>query len=250
MSLYLSRFVLGARAPLIGLKSLISGPKIFWLALVPAFVSSGFFVFGLVFGLRHVSEWLTLATPAGEDFLGTILHWTLTVMGYVFFVVTLLLVVFVVSKIIVVPFNSLISERVLRYYGCLDDKPLRFVIWIKRSVKMIMWILMQAAFFLVLSIGLFALSFVPIVNLVVVFIGFLVVAFDCSDYAMDLAELDFKQKLVLMKRRLPEFCGFATVIGLTFMIPFLNFFLLPISVSGASWLVSTFDELWAKQRTT
>ncbi len=244
-----TRFAKGAQAPFVGFKSLFSGPRIFLLALVPALVSSGVFVFGLTFGLGHVSVWLSLLAPLSVGFWGTLLNWSVTFLGYVFFVILLMLSVFVITKIVVIPFNSLIAEKVLKHNGNISDQPFRFALWMQRSIRMALWAVVQVIFFLVLGGGLFVLSFVPVLNLLVAFLGFLVVAFDCADYAMDVAELDFRGKLALMKRRLPEFCGFAAVMGLTFLIPFLNFFLLPVSVSGASWLVGTFDELWAKQRT-
>jgi uncharacterized protein involved in cysteine biosynthesis len=242
-----SRFATGAQAPFVGFKSLYSGPRIFGWAIVPALVSSGLFFLGLSFGWGHVGVWLSLLAPLQTGFWTGAANWLLTGLGYILFVILLMLLVFVVSKIIVVPFNSFIAERVLKHQGVLKEKPFRLNIWMRRSLRMMAVTVVQTFFFVGVGALLVVLSFIPFLNLFVAYIGFIIVSFDCADYAMEIAGLSFKQRFSLVRRRLPEFCGFAAVMGLTFLVPFLNFLLLPISVSGASWLLGTFDEIWDKK---
>ncbi len=248
MSTWGRRFIKGANAPLVGFKSLFSGPKIWMFAIVPAVVSSGLFILGLAFGIGHIPIWVALFAPQAIGFWGSVLNWAILIASYVLFIILTLLTSFVLSKIMVIPFNSIIAEKVLKHHGVLKIEPFDFAIWLKRSTRILILTVIQTLFFLILGSSLFVLSFLPGLNLITAFLGFLIVAFDCADYAMEIADLSLKAKLKLLRRRLPEFSGFAIVLGLTFIVPFLNFLLLPIAVSGASWLVSSFDELWTKQR--
>lgn len=201
-----------------------------------------------MFGWGHMSVWLALLAPLPSGFFMTLLNGIVMIFGYTLFVMLLVLLVFVISKVIVVPFNSYIAEKVLKHYEVIKEQPLHLNIWIRRTLRMMLVTIVQMLFFTILGVLLFVLSFIPVVNILVIYVGFIIVAFDCADYAMEMAELGFKDRIALFKRRWPEFCGFAAVMGLTFLVPFLNFFLLPISVAGASWLLGSFDELWSKNK--
>lgn len=247
MKNFAQRFLLGTRAPVEGVRHLFSGAKVWYLAIVPAFVSTGLFAYGVYTGLAYLPGLIAMIAPTPDGFFSSLAFWFLKVFGAILFFILLIVTVLLVSKIVVIPFNSLIAEKILKHQGIIQEQPFRLQIWLKRSLRMLLITLSQTIFFAFFSLLLFVFSFVPGVGLLVGYLGFLVIAFDCSDYAMELSDFGFKQKLSVFRQRLPEFSGLAVVIGLTFMVPILNFFLLPIAVAGASWLVGGFEELWKKK---
>lgn len=244
-----ARFFVGARAPLVGVQNLWSGPKLLLISLIPAILSTALFIVSFSFGIGHISVWLALYAPAAVGFWGTLFYWTFFIFGYVLYVLLVAILTYLVSQIVLMPINSVIAERVLKFEGVLGDERFEWSRWLNRTGRLLLIMIFQIGFFAVLGILVFILSFLPGLNLLAAFLGFLILSFNCADYAMELADLNLRAKLKLFKSRLPEFCGMAAVLGLTFLIPLLNFFFLPIAVSGASWLLSSFDELWKKQRT-
>ena len=241
------RFLHGAKQPFLAPRYLIAGPRLLLWSIVPIFVSSGLLVYGVIWGFRNLGSILgsiaAHATGAWAPLVNVGVHF----LGLLLFSTLLILLVFLISKIVVIPFNSIIAEKTLQFDGVIKDQRFHFKSWVRRAIRLFIIAVFQAVFFVVLGGVLFVLSLIPLVQMAAWYLGLLVVAFDCADYGMELANLSLRGKLRLVRRRLPEFSGFALVMGLTFLIPLLNFFFLPIAVIGATRLVGTFPELWAHE---
>lgn len=242
MTAFVSRFLAGFMSPIKGLKFVFSGPKVWWLTIIPVVVTTALMIYGLTYGLSQFVGFLdaTIASYVSSAWI----KWTLVFLGYLVYFVLLIFLILIVSRIVLVPFNSAIAEKILKHMGVLKSENIVFSAWVRKSLRLLWISLVQVVFFSVVAIILFLLSFIPVLQLASVAAGLLVVAFDCSDYALELADLGFRQKMGLFKRRLPEFAGLGTMVGLTFTVPLLNFFFLPIAVIGATRLVAGFEELW------
>lgn len=242
MTTFVSRFLTGFMSPIRGLKFIFNGPKVWWLTIIPVVVTTALMIYGLTYGLSQFVGFLdvTIASYVSSAWI----KWILVFLGYLVYFVFLIFLILIVSRVVLVPFNSAIAEKILKHMGVLKSEKIVFTVWMRKSLRLLLISLIQVVFFSVVAIALFLLSLIPVLQLVSISVGLLVVAFDCSDYALELADLSFKQKLDLLKRRLPEFAGLGTMVGLTFTVPFLNFFFLPIAVIGATKLVAGFQELW------
>lgn len=241
-------FFLGARAPIEGIRLLFRVKGVFLLSIVPALVTSGFLVFGIYKGIEVVPMIITgLLGMFGITISGFFLqvaYWLTLFLGGLMYLLLTVASAFVLTKILLVPFNSLIAEKVLRHEGRLRSSNDRLSVWIKKSIVLMGVSVLQTLIFLVIGSVLFVTSFIPVLQVVSGFIGLIIIAFDCSDYSMELAELGIRRKFDLLKSRFLEFSGFGVVVGLTLFVPLLNLLFLPIAVAGASWMISRFDELW------
>jgi uncharacterized protein involved in cysteine biosynthesis len=85
---------------------------------------------------------------------------------------------------------------------------------------------------------LFVFTFIPIFSTLAGICFLMLAAADISDYALEVLELKLSQRVRFFLDHFAVFLGFGMTMGVVFLIPGLNFFLLPASVAGASELVS------------
>ncbi len=248
----MKRFMVGFDSGVYGYKSLFGGARILWLAvipvllsvIVPALIISGAFLTDIVNWPSQIF-FKFFALDGFWKMLANAMFWIINIiLSFLFFGITF----YALVKVFASPFCSLIAEKVLIQEGRLKEESFNLVQWTRRTVKIIMVTIFQIIFFAVLGLLLLILSLLPGLNLFVGFIGVLIISFDCSDYALEFADLSLREKLRLFKDKLPEYLGFSVVVGLTALIPVINFLFLPVCAAGAARLVSQFDELWDPSR--
>ncbi len=158
-----------------------------------------------------------------------------------------------VANLIGWPFNDRLSEAVVGRVreakrGLGDDQP---SLW-REFVRALGGELRKWLSFLPLILGillLWLLAFVlpPIALLVPILwfsLGAWIFAFEYLDYPLDNQRLSFADKRAWLRARRSRVLGFgAAALGLT-MIPFVNFFVMPAAVAGATllWLDETTED--------
>ena len=85
-------------------------------------------------------------------------------------------------------------------------------------------------------------TFIPVVSVFFAFIAFLLIAYDCSDVVFEVKEWNLKARTNFFRKNIWEFSGFAMAIGLTFLVPLLNFILLPGFILGSAYLVESLEK--------
>jgi uncharacterized protein involved in cysteine biosynthesis len=234
----MSEFALGFSAPLHGLRLLISHPRLMRRAVLPFLVGFFFFVFGGIFGfsallgllptgvanLFHFLSLDPLGWPYWLIYYGTlILAWPVAL--FALFYVLLLL-----AKLVASPLFALLAEAVLSERG----KRFQFISWMRSSVRMFGISLLKLIVFGLAGVILFFLSIIPGLGLFTGFGFLLLVAYDVSDSTFEVYEMSFAERMQCVRTHFPFFSGLSLALGLAFLIPGLNFVLLPIAIAGSA----------------
>lgn len=146
----------------------------------------------------------------------------------------------VITNIFAAPFNGLLAEKIQRQAG-LQIPETSIVSVITRTVarefiKLLYFIVMGT----IVAILLFVLSFIPIVNFLVPVLAFIWMAWCLAiqylDYAADNNQQEFKQLRIDAKKPYFSTFGFGSIVAFLMMVPFVNIFIMPAAVAGATLL--------------
>ncbi len=141
------------------------------------------------------------------------------------------------TRLIASPFYGLLAERVLMKQGVLAEGKTSAGHWVLGRFRMTRGAFVKAVLFLIIGLILGLLSFVPGVGLFTAFAFLVLLAYDVVDYALEAMAWKSARRLVFFREHFAVFLGLGTALGLVFLIPGLNFFVLPASVAGGSDLV-------------
>ena len=225
-----------------GTKDLFKIPGLLQWAAVPFLIDVMLLIFGLFWSKGQIPQWrnqLLNYLPGDPNGwlhflispLTSFLLW-IALMGILFYGV------FLLTTIIAAPFNAIIAEKTLAHYQIADNKKFHLNRWLTTSLRMLRISIIKTILFLIVSVILFFLSFIPIINFIAIFATLLIIAFDSMDYSFEMMEMNLSQRFKYFKSHLPEFCGMATVLGGSLLIPGLTFLLLPSAVAGSAWVMS------------
>jgi CysZ protein len=221
---------------------LIFTPQLRWFVLIPVLINLVLFVaitYLLVLQFGAAMDWLLGTLPSWLDFLAWIL-WVvfaalvLVIYGYSFSLIT---------HIIAAPFYGFLAEKTEILVRGQGPAPESFAHMIPRTLGREM---VKLWYFTLRGVGLLilmlALSFVPLVNVMVPVIGFLwgawCMAIQYVDYPADNNQLTFAEtRQRLWKRKLSSF-SLGGLVMLGSMIPLVNIFIMPIAVTAGTlfWL--------------
>lgn len=220
----MQRVLLGFRTYFAGLAFWLKTPSLVRLSLVPLLID------GILFGAGLYSLWRFLPAVLPVIRQPVLYYIAAVVVGAAAFM-AMVIVVFLLAKIIALPFHDALSEKTLRLEGTLAANETSGF-----STRNIFVAVKKLFIFLPLALFLFVMGFVPFIGQVAAFLGLLVLTYDILDYSFDHKRLSLKQRLSFFTQHLPEFTGFALALGLTFLVPLLNFFILPGSIIAGSRL--------------
>ena len=199
----------------------------------------------------------TTATWFATDKISTLITWMLSYLPawleWLSFVLWLLfgalglLIIFytftIVANFVGSPFNSLLSEKLeSELSGSLPPSSGRQSTF--ASIKdALLTELQKLGYLLMWIVPLFLLTFVPIVNLFLPVIWFIfgawMLCIEYMDYPMGNHEIKFPIQREQLRQNRALALGFGTFIMMITAIPVLNFFAMPIAVTGAT-------QLWVK----
>ncbi len=236
----LARFAAGFGAFFRGFGLLGRTPGLWPFAVAPLAIGMTFLVSGLVWAFGHAGAWIG-SWAAGLEFapeaLRTPLYWAAVIFSWPVLLLAVLYVSYLFTKLVGSPFYALLAERSLIALALLEDKPFRFVPWLRVSARMFVVSLLKTLLFAMFGALLFVATWIPGVNLAAAFGFLLIVSFDCADYSFEAMQMGFRDRLRYFREHFAYFCGFAGSLGLVFFVPGFNFFLLPAAVAGGSELV-------------
>jgi uncharacterized protein involved in cysteine biosynthesis len=246
---FAKKFALGFLTPLAGMTLILESHRIRRLAILPFVLTLILFLVGLALGLPFITslvapftKWIVslFSVKATSNFAIT-LSWVLPILIWPALAVSLLYLLVVLTRLFVSPFYSLLSEKVLVVRGVLEPGRFQLFPWMRSNFRMLRVSLAKALAFVVVGLVLTVLSFIPGLGLFTAFGFMMLIAYDVTDYALEALQLGFPQRFDFFKRHFPAFIGLGAALGLVFLIPGLNFFLLPASVVGAAELVRRLD---------
>jgi len=234
-----------------GLK-LITEPVLRRFVIIPFIINLLIFT-GIVWLSSHyldqLMQWITQHLPGW-------LHWLQWLLWLLFGLVGIVVVFYsftTFANLIAAPFNSLLAERVELYltghapptatgwWDILQAIPVALL----RQIKLLIYYLLR-------SVVLWVLMFIPVVHIFAVVAWFLFTAWmaclQYMDYPMDNHHISIIDMRKLLAQKRVSALGFGTMTMLFTMVPVLNFFAMPAAVAGATlFWVEEFKSLGNKE---
>ena len=220
-----------------GLKLVLS-PGLRLFVLLPLGINLILFC-GLIWLAVHQFElWVDAFMPALPEWLGFLSYilWPL-------FVALVVLIVFfsftMIANIIAAPFNGFLSEKVEAVIRGVDESPP--FSWAELAAMVPRTFAREArklGYMLPRMLGLFILSFIPVVNLIAaplwLLFGVWMMAIQYIDYPADNHKLGWNEMLVWLKSKRLRSLSFGGIVYAALLIPGVNLLMMPAAVAGAT----------------
>lgn len=237
-----SEVMLGILASVRGVTIMASNTSIRRLAILPFFITLVIFVVGLAWGLPFVTSfvapttsWILKAlTIRSGSSLYSVLSWVIPVLLWPPFALFLLYMLWIITRLFASPLYSLLAERVLIASGSLKDEKFHMFTWVRVSLRMAIVSIIRTFTFAIVGFLLFVLSFIPGVGIVTSVCFMCIVTSDICDYAFEAMQWKLRRRIDFLRSHFGFVLGFSAMLAVVFLIPGLNFFLLPASVVGAT----------------
>jgi len=221
-----------------GIKLLFTIPGALKWAVVPFVINIILISTSLTYVLTSLDDQINpliqsmLGDPTGILF--TIISKVVIFLAGLVSIVLVFYIGFLISTVIASPFNSILAEKTLDYLNSSGVKPINFSNWVKITIRQLSVSILRALVFAFIGIFIFVFSFIPLLNILGAFGAFLIVAFDCFDYSMEIKMMNLKKRLTYFRTNFTVFAGMALILVLTLMVPGLTLLLLPCAVVGAA----------------
>ncbi|WP_461037519.1 EI24 domain-containing protein [Streptomyces mayteni] len=235
-------FAVGLRCLAQGQRWVFGRPRWLLFGLVPALIALVIYVGALVALALFAGDVAVWATPFADDWddpwqplvrVGFAL--LLVAAGLMLAVLTFTAVTLIIGD----PFYQSLGEKVEETEGGAPAGPGRSLwqdirVSISDSLRVLLWVLL-------FTVPLFVLGFVPVIGQTVIpAIGFAVSGFfltvELTSAALDRRGLPLRERIRLLRRRLPAALGFGVPLILLFLIPLGAVLLMPGAVAGATLL--------------
>lgn len=242
----IKRYIEGFNFLFKGTRSLFKIPGVLIWSMIPFIIVGLLLYFGLSAGLDQVEVY---AQSAVEKIISPesgiwfkIVFYPLYFIFVICFTALFSYLLFLITSLVASPFNAVVAEKVLIHQGVIPDRKLTMAVWISISLKMFWVSLIRTVLFVFIGLFIFISSFLPGINLLAAFAGFLIIAFDCMDYSMEARTWTLRERFKYFKKNFMEFSGMASVLGLTLMVPGLTLIMLPSSVIGAALIMESTEK--------
>lgn len=231
------KFSLGIKSLFVGFSYIKKHRDIKKLSLIPFGIDVLLLFVALGLSFSYIPELVAQFIPAATGFWMETFGIIVKIISSLLALSVFFLLLMIVANIICIPFFALLAEKVLLIDNFLPQKKLNTKEWIRFNISMLKVGLLKSVVLLFVAVFCFVLSFIPVLSLLASYVGFIIISFDCTDYALELKELGLKERFEFLKKHLAFYMGSGLVIGLSCFIPGLNFLLLPIFVIGGSQAV-------------
>ncbi len=229
-----------------GMKLLFEIPGALKWAIFPFLINLALIAGTITFVMSEMPGWIgagvsfLLGDPTG--FFYGLLYKALLFLASLLSVVLTFYIGFLLSTIIAAPFNSILAEKTLDHCNSQSVKAMGFKDWLRITMKQLGVSLIRALLFAIVGLMIFIFSFIPLLNLIGAFVAFLIVAFDCIDYSMEIKLMTLKERLTYFRQHFSVFTGMAIMLGLTLMVPGLTLLLLPCAIIGAAEVMAKIEK--------
>lgn len=192
--------------------------------------------------MNYLTGWLPSWMP---DFIRTVLEWILWPLFAILILIAVYYTFTIIANLIAAPFNSILAERVeqkLKGLPITEQKGFKAMMAtlgktmgseVRKVVYMLKWVPL-----------LLLISVIPVINFISPFAwaiyGAWMLSLQYTDFAMGNHQLFIKQELPLLRKNRSMALGFGGVLTVLMMIPFVNFFVMPVGVAGGTryWVES------------
>ncbi|MGE0762841.1 MAG: EI24 domain-containing protein [Bdellovibrionales bacterium] len=235
-----SRFFYGMSLLGRGWRQLKREPSLWLWISIPWLLDLTVLFAGWTTGLGLLQGWIAavIAKWAAGGWLFDLLYYPLVVIFGLGFVVVWLVAVVSIATVIAAPFNALLAEKSLQRLGVQTVQFAGVGAWVMHALKMIFISLCKAVIFGMAGVLLFAVSFLPGLNLVAAYFSMCLFSADVFDYSFEAQGLGFRQRLQRWGTLKAEIFGQGVTLSLTSLIPGLTVLALPVAVVGATTLIA------------
>lgn len=250
---FIQRFSTGFAVFLDSFGILRNSKKVFYLSLIPffisvilAFVGFGWFYFQLSgVGAELIDQWMINFNDWLQSynltFLTSILTYlvgfvkvTLIVIMYLLLIPLIGVLILLCASILSIPANSFIAEEVLKQTGAYSPPKESLKAYTFRTLNLLRISLVKGLVLLLVALMILVVSILPIFSIPAVFLAVLIFAFDCVDYSLEVLNYNVRGRFKYLTNHFPELCGLALPLAVIFYIPVVQFMFIPIAViSGA-----------------
>jgi uncharacterized protein involved in cysteine biosynthesis len=234
----IDNFLHGFKAPYKGVSYLMNNKDLWKWALIPAAIAMICLVGALVFAFGYFPDVLKEWLPKPESFVTSVLYWSGYVLGMILYLALSFIVAYFVATLVAIPFNSFLAERVLIKTGSVVEKPFVLKQWVRVWLSMLMVSVLKSAVFLIVGLVVFVLSWIPLLSIPAAFCGLLILAFDTWDYALEIKEYGFTRRMNAFAEHFSSLAGYASGMGVAFIVPGLGLLLFPGFVVGGALVVA------------
>ncbi|WP_371920844.1 sulfate transporter CysZ [Pseudomonas sp. v388] len=236
-----------------GLKLVLS-PGLRLFVLLPLSINLVLFCGLIYLAIHQFGMWVDTFMPALPDWLSFLSYilWPL-------FVALVLLMVFfsftMIANIIAAPFNGFLSEKVEAVIRGVDESP--DFSWGELAAMVPRTLAREArklGYMLPRMLGLFILSFIPVVNLIAaplwLLFGIWMMAIQYIDYPADNHKLGWNEMLAWLKSKRWQSLSFGGIVYAALLVPGVNLLMMPAAVAGATlfWVRERGEEALLAQR--
>ncbi|CAE6894580.1 MULTISPECIES: sulfate transporter CysZ [Pseudomonas] len=217
---------------------LIMRPGLRLFVLLPLTINVILFIALVGFAIQQFSGWVETFIPNLPSWLSFLEYvlWPLfgaLVVLMVFFTFTML------ANMIAAPFNGFLSEKVEIVVRGEDNFPpfswTEFMAMVPRTIGRE---LRKLGYFLPRAIGLFILSFIPVINLVAaplwLLFGIWMMAIQYIDYPADNNKMSWQDMLAWLRQKRWQSLGFGGITYVALLVPVVNLVMMPAAVAGAT----------------
>ncbi|MCB0384592.1 MAG: EI24 domain-containing protein [Bdellovibrionales bacterium] len=233
-----------------GMRLIRDNPDLRKWAVIPFLIDLALVVAGFLGGSVLLPGWVASGVawviPATTGWIFSIFYYPVLFFFWLVFLVVWVYVIYLVASVIAAPFNAILAERTLMKLGMITDRPFNMAKWTATSIKMMTTALIKAGVFLTLGIFIFALSFVPVLNILSSFMALMVMSFDSLDYSYEILELNLRERLRAFKYIFPEATGMAGALAVTLLLPGLTLLMMPAAVVGGAAVLRSVPNLGRK----
>lgn len=222
---------------------LITQPGIKRYVIIPLLINIVLFGALMTFGYDQFMDLVNWLAPAEDSWLSW-LRWVLIPIFFIFALVVAFFTFTLVANLIGAPFNSLLAAAVEQHLtgtklanGNGGWKQLLANIipaMVSELKKMLYYLFIMFPFILLFVIAFF----IPLLNVIASIAWMLVTAWvlavEYTDYPMDNHKVDFRDLRKRLGQRRFMAYGFGGSVMFAMAIPVLNFFVMPVSVAGAT----------------
>lgn len=245
-------------SPFTGISYLFKGLDLIFAAntkrfmLIPLLINATLFtiaILALFFNLSGVHEWLNSLLPDLGWF--SFLNYLILPFMWLLFLLLGFLLVSVLANIAAAPFNPILAKAVESHLTG-TPPPQSTLPASAEAIKAISSEAAKLAYFVLWSLLILLISFIPVINLIAPLAWFIFGAWmysiEYSDFPLGNHGLSFNQiRHKLAEKRLLSL-GFGAAVTLAMMIPLANLFIVPVAVAGATAMCVTEFPLQAQEQ--
>jgi len=205
------------------------------LSFIPAFMSVVLFTVGMLVGVLYLDKILSFVIQHNVSDYHFLIKSLLYLLSFVFLALVAYLFVIIVVSILAIPVCTLIAEKTLRVSGWEPTNKKLTEVFLT-ALRMFKVSVQKFFIFLLVSLALFGASLLPVVAPLSLYLSFMIISFDSIDYALELNEYSFKQRLSFFGKHWLEMSGLSFCLMVLAIIPVVHILFLPIAVVAASLL--------------